>query len=112
MLKFIHYSLPFFLIHSLIDNGISTEGAKIIAEVLKTNKTLKQLNLNLNFVLILRAIQFAIYRLICYVMFLFSHSQIIGNQIGDEGARIIADALKENSTITKIELGDMQQQQQ
>ena len=38
--------------------------------------------------------------------------QQAGNEIGDEGARALSDALKTNTTLTKLELRSTQQQQQ
>ena len=43
--------------------------------------------------------------------FSFSHHQITGNQIGDEGCRAICEVLETNTSLKELDLGVIQQQQ-
>ena len=74
---------------SITRNKIGPDGAKAIAEALKTNTTLKVLDLGV----------IEIDSISC---FLTSNSPITGNSIGPDGVRAIADVLKTNTSLTKL----------
>ncbi len=71
------------MIYILIDNQIGAKGAEAIAEALKVNGSLQNLELTSIAVMLL------IYLL-------------IANQIGDKGAEAIAEALKVNKVLQKL----------
>jgi Ran GTPase-activating protein (RanGAP) involved in mRNA processing and transport len=75
-------------------NQIGDEGAKALAEALKTNETITTVNLSG-------------VRVVCGVSWLrltFHWMRLQGNPIGDEGAKALAEALKTNKSVTNIYL--------
>lgn len=74
-------------------NNIKNEGAKALADVLKTNTTLLTLNLDHRYI---------------FTLLLYAYHEgmlslfVTRNSIEDEGAISIGRALKENSTLTKL----------
>jgi Ran GTPase-activating protein (RanGAP) involved in mRNA processing and transport len=73
---------------ALTANQIGDEGARALAEALKTIKTLVFINL--------RGKNFGV------VVCLIGVVLLTGNQIGVEGARALAEALKTNKTLTHV----------
>ena len=84
-----------------LDNEIGDEGAKVIGETLKTNRSLTQINLGLELFNI-KNDQFTFYTL---------YHSTKHNEIGSDGTKIIADGLKANTTLTHINLKDKAVQQ-
>jgi Ran GTPase-activating protein (RanGAP) involved in mRNA processing and transport len=76
---------------ALTANQIGDEGARALAEALKTIKTLVFINL--------RGKNFGV------VVCLIGVVLLTGNQIGVEGARALAEALKTNKTLGIIDIG-------
>ena len=75
---------------STIVNNIGNDGAKHMAEALKSNTALKEINLR------------------CFVLpFLSNHNllQTIINNIGNEGAQMFRKVFKINKTLKDIDLG-------
>src|SRR5215475_4840976 len=82
----------------IIDNSIGDEGGKALAEALKVNSTLTQLNLSC-------MSSFCGWIYVCILWFdLADNLWIIDNSIGDEGGKALAEALKVNSTLTQLNL--------
>ena len=83
-----------FIIHlfEIAYNEIGAEGGRAIAEALKTNTSLTELNLGLT-------------QQPQQQHFSFSHFQITANNIGSEGCRAIAATLKTNTSLTELNLG-------
>ena len=77
------------------DKKIGVEGAKELAEALKTNNTLTTLDLTVRFVYFLSNLEINDFIEI-------QHSQ--GNKIRDEGAKELTEALKTNNTLTYLHL--------
>ena len=79
---------------SITANGIGLDGAKSIGEILKTNTTLTQLNLDM----------IEMNSVSCD---LDINSQFPGNKIGPDETKTIAEVLKTNTTLTRLDLGAM-----
>lgn len=62
-----------------MDNKIGPAGAKVVAEVLKDNKTLTSLNLRI-----------------------LAPNSLEGNDIGNEGVKEIVESLKSHPTVTTL----------
>jgi Ran GTPase-activating protein (RanGAP) involved in mRNA processing and transport len=77
----------------LTGNQIGVEGARALAEALKTNKTLGIIDIGGK-----KCIDVRMFSLIVSCL-------LTGNQIGFEGAKALAEALKTNKTLTSIEIG-------
>ena len=77
----------------LIINEIGPEGAKSIAEVLKTNTSLTQLSLG--------AMRLSVVKL----HYLHTCGYALGNKIEPEGAKTIGEVLKTNSSLAQFDLG-------
>ena len=80
---------------SITRNKIGPDGARAIAEALKTNTTLTQLNLD---VMEMNSVS-------CD---LDINSQFPGNKIGPDGTKTIAEVLKTNTTLTQLNLDVME----
>jgi Ran GTPase-activating protein (RanGAP) involved in mRNA processing and transport len=73
---------------ALADNQIRDEGAKALAEALKTNETVTHMDL------------FGVIANDCVWLTLLA---LADNQIRDEGAKALAEALKTNKSVTSID---------
>jgi Ran GTPase-activating protein (RanGAP) involved in mRNA processing and transport len=76
---------------ALTVNRIGDEGARALAEALKTNKTLTLIDFRCK--KFVRVWRFCLIDGVAYT----------DNRIGDEGARALAEALKTNKTLTSID---------
>ncbi|MDG1436730.1 MAG: hypothetical protein P8P83_02965 [Rickettsiaceae bacterium] len=83
--------------------GISTEGAALLAEALKTNNTLTYLDLRVNRI---GAEGAALLAEALKTNTTLKILKLALNNIGTEGAETLKEALQENSTLTKLELYD------
>ena len=95
--KDIHLQITFF---SSTDNDIGERGAASLSESLKSNTTLTALNISGE-----DKRQKTLKRLpstIHFFLFLFTST---GNTIGNTGATTLSEALKSNTTLTKLSLG-------
>ena len=79
------------------DNKIGERGATSLSDALKSNSTLTELDLS-------RAHKRNNTQMASINDPLF-HSHQTGNSIGDRGATSLSDALKANTTLTKLDLG-------
>jgi len=86
----------------LRNNSIGDEGAIALAEALKSNRTITNVNLGWNSIGIKGAIALAE---ALKVNKTIKEINLWHNSIGDEGALALAEALKANNTIEKINLG-------
>jgi hypothetical protein len=91
--------------NSLRSNDIGDEGARDIAEALKSKPTLKKLSCVLSLLLFL---SFEFLQAVCWACSIFSptfyeraHS-LAENGISADGARAVADALKNNATLKEL----------
>ncbi len=84
----------------LIDNSIGVEGAKRLAEALKCNNTLINLNLGSECHVFVRWKK----SVAIYVDYYCCCCCLIDNSIVDEGAKRLAEALERNSTLTMLNL--------
>jgi len=87
---------------NLGDNDIGAEGAKMISDALKCNTTLTELYLWDNSIGACGA------HAICEPLIYNTMNELHlnGNNIGDEGAKMISDALKRNTALTLLDLSD------
>src|SRR5947199_388058 len=92
---------------SFSGNNIGDEGVSVLAESLKQNTTLT--NLNLEFILELWELFFAaVSQNQAHYLCIFAHSLFISvNNIGDEGTSALAESLKQNTTLTNLNLRSM-----
>ncbi len=81
----------------LIVNNIGVEGAKRLAEALEHNSTLTSLNLDGECHVYVRFEEVLLQGLILFCC-------LIGNSIGVEGAKQVAEALERNNTLTSLHL--------
>ena len=96
-----------YLIHRIIliqtDNSIGVEGARMVSEALKINYTLTELNLKslfiYSFLFTFNKIRMSCNKYNCKLAW-------SENCIEDEGAKMISEALKTNSTLTALNLGN------
>jgi hypothetical protein len=83
------------------DNGLGVEGAKLIANALVSNRTLTTLGVGgTDSIIHWRRRQ----NTECLMAFLFYELLWTGNELGVEGANVIARALESNQTLTTLEL--------
>ena len=73
---------------------IGNSGAITMAEALKLNKTLHVLNLSSKY--------FPLFSF--YIFFIFSSHRLLGNKIGDSGIQSLAESLEFNCTITVLKI--------
>lgn len=86
--------------HNRLDNEIDAEGARNLANALKQNKNLTELNLSC----MSRDLLFEGQSLYSADRtYVFAH--ILGNIIGDDGACALAMSLEYNKTLTQLNLG-------
>jgi len=74
------------------NNNIGADGARAIADALKTNSVLTTLHFGCTLLL----------------LFLMVHGEgyiCAANNIGADGAKAIAESLKKNSTLTELDIG-------
>ena len=83
-------------------NEIGAEGARALSEALKTNTTLQSLNLGCE--------QEESEEDGWIADIANNQHQQAGNEIGDEGARALSDALKTNTTLHELNLGGEQEE--
>lgn len=94
-----------------LDNDIGAEGADALAESLRLGTALEKLNLgSMSIVLIL----FYFYILLLhgriqfgYMYFYSSSGQSLGNNVGVEGTRALAESIKQNTTLSQLILYSM-----
>lgn len=94
---FIHY-LYYIILNNYfyINNQIGDKGCKAIANALKTNTSIKKINLK---VIYMSCVSFDLNNQLNHHFIIF-----IGNEIGAEGFRAIADSLKTNTSIIELNL--------
>ena len=90
-------------INVIIDNPIGNEIAKIIADPLKSNTSLTQLAIRSMMATIIHSLilHISVYVFIDDMCITIT----IDNRIGNEGAQVIADALKSNRSLVQLEVG-------
>ena len=84
-------------------NNIGDEGAKALAEALKVNQSLQDLNLSCR--------KNDTYYLISLYSFFepsTGHHTFVDNNIGSEGAKTLAEALKVNQSLQNLNLDGIQ----
>ena len=87
------------------DNNIGAEGARLMSEALKTNTTLTTLNLSCEQGKTKRQCEWHD----DVVQMQHNTTQQTGNRIGAEGAGLMSEALKTNTTLTTLNLGSEQE---
>ena len=86
----------------IIENKIGAEGGRALVESLKQNTTLTQLNLES-----MSKISVWLFKLGGSIQLTRIFVHVSENDIGDEGARALAESLKQNATLTQLNLGSM-----
>ena len=94
--KYFIFSLTIFTINVFyLENNLGDDGLKFIADVMKVNKTLKSISIRCESFFLFFCLVFRLLLLLLLILLL------LANNIGDDGASYIAEALTVNNTINQ-----------
>jgi Ran GTPase-activating protein (RanGAP) involved in mRNA processing and transport len=85
-------------------NQIGNEGAKAIAQALKANTSLQQLDLVRCTPFVLMLFLFYLVTVLCFRLRVLTRAVQAGNYVGVEGAEAIAEALRCNTSVHQLSL--------